>query len=213
VGDQGDPSAAPGPPASWEGSLPGSTPPAPQPCRPPAIPFSALWLGTSPSAFVPVPRCSAAVPGCFTTSGGRRGAEAGIRAPVPTPGQPWEPQRRGTAPTELGTAPQRHPAPPARAAVTAPSVPHRHGQQLAAPREAGAHASPAPAAPAAPRGGSPALRGPRHTDHARAGSTGSRGQGCRGDGRSLFFCPSALSIPHSTSAVNHFLFRLTAEGL
>lgn len=30
---------------------------------------------------------------------------------------------------------------------------------------------------------------------------------------SLFLCTSALSIPHSTFAVNHFLFRLTAEGL
>lgn len=47
----------------------------------------------------------------------------------------------------------------------------------------------------------------------RAGSTCSGGQGCQDDGCSLFLCTSALSIPHSTFAVNHFLFRLTAEGL
>lgn len=39
------------------------------------------------------------------------------------------------------------------------------------------------------------------------------GKGMPGAARSLFSCTSALSIPHGTFAVNHFLFRLTAEGL
>lgn len=39
------------------------------------------------------------------------------------------------------------------------------------------------------------------------------GHGCQEERCSLFFCTSALSILHSTFAVNHFLFRLTAEGL
>lgn len=71
-------------------------------------------------------------------------------------------------------------------------------------------------------------RTPSHTDRARAARAararepGQRergqhllrgGQGCQDDGCSLFFCTSALSILHSTFAVNHFLFRLTAEGL
>lgn len=48
---------------------------------------------------------------------------------------------------------------------------------------------------------------------ARAAPAAGGGQGCQDDGCSLFFCTSALSILHSTFAVNHFLFRLTAEGL
>lgn len=62
----------------------------------------------------------------------------------------------------------------------------------------------------------PSRRSPHPAQAARAqkpgGSTcwvtGMPGRRC-----SLFFCTSASSILHSTFAVNHFLFRLTAEGL